>query len=92
MYILALARSMSSCPNECLVTQIDRTLIGCPYLATTIEYLAKIVSFFLSTKITTHNKKCDPLSMPPCKWMCHGVSLSYVVKQNEKILSQLDRL
>jgi hypothetical protein len=75
---------MSSHTSEFSITQFDWTFIGCPYLAIAIEYLAKIVYFLFSTKTIAHSKKCDPPSMPPCKRMCHGVSLSYVAKQNKK--------
>jgi hypothetical protein len=72
---------MSCHTSECSATQYDQTFIGCPYLTTIVEYLAKIISFFLLTETTTHSKKCDPPSMPPCKQMCHGVSLPYATKQ-----------
>ncbi len=79
---------MSCHTSECSTTQSNQTFIRCPYLITIVEYLTKNISFFLLTKTTAHNKKCDPLSMPPCKQMWHGVSLSYVAKQNEiKVIS-----
>jgi hypothetical protein len=75
---------MSSHTSEFSITQFDWTRIGCPYSAIVVEYLAKVVSFFLLAKTTAHSKKCHPPSMPPCKRMCHGVNLSYAAKQNEK--------
>ncbi len=75
---------MCSHTSEFSTTQFDWILIGCPYLAIAVEYLAKIVYFFLLAKTIAHSKKCDPPSMSPCKRMCHGVSLPYVAKQNEK--------
>ncbi len=79
---------MSCHTNECSTTQHDQTFIGCPYLATIVEYLTKFISFFLLAETIAHSKKHDPPSMPPCKQMCHGVSLSYATKQNDiKVIS-----
>jgi hypothetical protein len=55
---------MSCHTSEYLSTQSYQTFIECPYLITIVEYLAKIISFFLLIETTTHSKKFDPHQCP----------------------------